>query len=74
MAFHENGHLRGGISLLFVIYLIKRNDKARNWIANFLNSKNYEVNLDNSQETPVLIIKGKDAPNNLVGFQYLCVD
>ena len=30
--------------------------------------------MDNSQEPPVLIIKGKHAPNNLVGFQYLCVD
>ena len=74
VAFHENGQLGGGIILLFVIYLIKRNDKARTWITNFLNSKNYEVKLDDSQEPPVLIIKGKHAPNNLVGFQYLCVD
>ena len=74
VAFHENGHLGGGILLLFVIYLIKRNDKARNWIANFLNSKNYEVKLDDSQEPPVLIIKGKHEPDNLVAFQYLCVD
>ena len=74
VAFHENGQLGGGIVLLFVIYLIKRNDKARTWITNFLNSKNYEVKLDDSQEPPVLIIKGKHEPDNLVAFQYLCVD
>ena len=30
--------------------------------------------MDDSQEPPVLIIKGKHDPNNLVAFQYLCVD
>ena len=74
VAFHENGQLGGVIVLLFVIYLIKSKDKALTWITNFLNSKNYEVKLDDSQEPPVLTIKGKHDPNNLVAFQYLCVD
>ena len=74
MAFHEDGQLGGGIVLLFVIYLIKSNDKARTWITNFLHSKNYEVILEDSQEPPILIIKGKHEPDNLVAFQYLCVD
>ena len=74
VAFHEVGQLGGVIVLLIVIYLIKSNDKARNWIINFLNSKNYEVKLDDSQEPPVLIIKGKHEPDNLVAFQCLCVD
>ena len=74
VAFHEDGQLGGGIVLLFVIYLIKSNDKARTWITNFLYSKNYEVILEDSQEPPILTIKGKHEPDNLVAFQYLCVD
>ena len=74
VAFHEDGQLGVGIVLLFVIYLIKSNDKARTWITNFLYSKNYEVILEDSQEPPILIIKGKHEPDNLVAFQYLCVD
>ena len=46
LAFHEDGQLLGGIILLFVIYLIKNNDKARNWLSSFLKSKNFEVELD----------------------------
>ena len=30
--------------------------------------------MDDSQEPPVLIIKGEHEPDNLVAFQYLCVD
>ena len=30
--------------------------------------------MDYSQEPPVLIIKGEHEPDNLVAFQYLCVD
>ena len=74
VAFHENGQLGVVIVLLFVIYLIKSNDKGRTWIINFLNSKKYELKLDESQEPPVLIIKGIYDPDNLVSFQYLCVD
>ena len=74
VAFHANGQLGGGIILLFVIYWIKSNDNARNWFSGFLKSKNFEVKLDETQEPPVLIIKGKYEPDNLVAFQYLCVD
>ena len=74
MAFHENGQLGGGIVLLFIIYLIKSNDKARTWMTNFLNSKKYDLKLDETQEPPVLIIKGNYDADNLVSFQYLCVE
>ena len=74
VGFHEDGQLLGGIILLFVIYLIKINDKARNWLSSFLKSKNFEVELDETKEMPVLNIKGKHDPDNLVAFQYLCVD
>ena len=74
VAFHEVEQVGGVIVLLFVIYLIKSNDKGRTWIINFLNSKKYELKLDESQEPPVLIIKGSYDPDNLVSFQYLCVD
>ena len=74
VAFHEVGQVGGVIVLLFVIYLIKSNDKGRTWIINFLNSKKYELKLDESQEPPVLIIKGSYDPDNLISFQYLCVD
>ena len=74
VAFHENGQLGGGIVLLFVIYQIKSNDKARNWFSGFLKTKNFEVKLDETREPPILIIKGKYEPDNLVAFQYLCVD
>ena len=74
VAFHEDGQLLGGIILLFVIYLIKINDKARNWLSSFLKSKNFEVELDETKEHPMVLIKGKHDPDNLVAFQYLCVD
>ena len=74
MAFHEDGQLLGDILLLFVIYLIKSNDKARNWLSSFLYSKNFEVELDETKEHPMVLIKGKHDPDNLVAFQYLCVD
>ena len=74
VGFHEDGQLLGGIILLFVIYLIKINDKARNWLSSFLKSKNFEVELDETQELPTLKIKGKHEPDNLIAFQYLCVD
>ena len=74
VGFHEDGQLLGGIILLFVIYLIKINDKARNWLSSFLKSKNFEVELDETKEHPMVLIKGKHDPDNLVAFQYLCVD
>ena len=74
VAFHEDGQLLGGIILLFVIYLIKSNDKARNWLSSFLKSNNFEVELDETKEHPMVLIKGKHDPDNLVAFQYLCVD
>ena len=54
VGFHEDGQLLGGIILLFVIYLIKINDKARNWVSSFLKSKNFEVELDETKEHPMV--------------------
>ena len=74
VAFHEDGQLGGGIVMLFIIYLIKSNDKLRNWFSNFLKSKNFEIELDETKELPIVLIKGKHDPDNLVAFQYLCID
>ena len=74
VAFHQDGQLGGGIVFLFLIYLVKRNDKAITWLTRFLNSKNFEVELDETKEHPMVLIKGKHDPDNLVAFQYLCVD
>ena len=74
VGFHMDGQLGGGIVLLFIIYFFKSNYKARTWLTRFLNSKNLEVELDETKEMPVLNIKGKHDPDNLVSFQYLCVD
>ena len=74
VGFHEDGQLGGGIVLLFIIYFFKSNDKARTWLTRFLNSKNFEVELDETQELPTVKIKGKHDPENLIAFQYLCVD
>ena len=74
VAFHQDGQLGGGIVFLFLIYLVKSNDKTLTWLTRFLNSKNFEVELDEKKEMPVLNIKGKHDPDNLVSFQYLCVD
>ena len=74
VAFHEDGQLGGGIVMLFIIYLIKSNDKVRNWFSNFLKSKNFEIELDETKELPIVLIKGKHDPDNLVAFQYLCID
>ena len=74
VGFHEDGQLGGGIVLLFIIYFFKSNDKARTWLSRFLNSKNFEVELDETQELPTVKIKGKHDPDNLIAFQYLCVD
>ena len=74
VAFHENGQLVGVIILLFVIYWIKSNDNAKNWLSIFLKSKNFQVELDETKEFAVVLIKGKYDPDNLVAFQYLCVD
>jgi hypothetical protein len=54
-----DGQLGGGIVLLFIIYFFKSNDKARNWLTRFLNSKNFEVELDETKEHPMVLIKGK---------------
>ena len=74
VGFHMDGQLGGGIVLLFIIYFFKSNDKARTWLSRFLNSKNFEVELDETQEVPTVKIKGKHDPDNLVAFQNLCVD
>ena len=74
VAFHQDGQLGGGIVFLLLIYLIKSNENTRTWLKRFLNSKNFEVELDEKKEMPVLNIKGKHDPDNLVSFQYLCVD
>ena len=74
VAFNEDGQLGGGIVMLFIIYLIKSNDKVRNWFSNFLKSKNFEIELDETKELPIVLIKGKHDPDNLVAFQYLCID
>ena len=74
VAFHQDGQLGGGIVFLFLIYLIKSNENTRTWLKRFLNSKNFEVELDEKKEMPVLNIKGKHDPDNLVSFQYLCVN
>ncbi len=74
VGFHMDGQLGGGIVLLFIIYFFKSNDKAGTWLSRFLNSKNFEVELDETQELPTVKIKGKHDPDNLIAFQYLCVD
>ena len=74
VGFHMDGQLGGGIVLLFIIYFFKSNDKARTWLSRFLNSKNFEVELDETLELPTVKIKGKHDPDNLIAFQYLCVD
>ena len=74
VAFHENGHLVGGIVLLCTIYLIKSNDKAKNWLSGFLKTKNFDIELDETTEIPIVLVKGRHEPDNLVAFQYLCVD
>ena len=74
VGFHMDGQLGGGIVLLFIIYFFKSNDKARTWLSRFLNSKNFEVELDETQELPTVKIIGKHDPDNLIAFQYLCVD
>ena len=74
VAFHQDGQLGGGIVLLFLIYLIKSNENTRTWLKRFLNSKNFEVELDETQELPTVKIKGKHDSDNLIAFQYLCVD
>jgi len=74
VAFHQDGQLGGGIVFLFLIYLIKSNENTRTWLKRFLNSKNFEVELDETKEHPIVLIKGKHDPDNLVAFQYLCVD
>ena len=74
VGFHTDGQLGGGIVLLFIIYFFKSNDKASTWLSRFLNSKNFEVELDETQELPTIKLKGKHDPDNLIAFQYLCVD
>ena len=74
VGFHMDGQLGGGIVLLFIIYFFKSNDKASTWLSRFLNSKNFEIELDETQELPTIKIKGKHDPDNLIAFQYLCVD
>ena len=74
VAFHQDEQLGGFIVFLFLIYIVRSNDKARTWLTRFLNSKNFEVELDETKEHPIVLIKGKYDPDNLVAFQYLCVD
>jgi hypothetical protein len=56
VAFHQDGQLGGGIVFLLLIYLIKSNENTRTWLKRFLNSKNFEVELDEKKEMPVLNI------------------
>jgi len=74
VGFHQDAQLGGLIVFLFLIYLVKSKDKARTWLIRLLNSKNFEVELDETKEYPIVLIKGKHDPDNLVAFQYLCVD
>ena len=74
VGFHMDGQLGGGIVLLVIIYFFKSNDKSRTWLTRFLNSKNFEVELEETKEHTMVLIKGKHDPDNLVAFQYLCVD
>lgn len=74
VAFHENGQLGGGIVLLTIIFLIKSNKKVTSWILVFFNTKKFEVELDETKKLPVILVKGKHEQDNLVAFQYLCVD
>ena len=74
VAFYEDEQILAVMVLLFVIYLFKSNDKARNWITSFIYSKNFELTLDDSKAPPILTIKGKYTSDNLLAFQYLCVD
>ena len=74
VAFHENGQIAGGIVMLLVIYMIKSKEKARNWLSIFLKSKNFEVELNETKDLPIVIVKGNHDPDNLASFQYLCVD
>ena len=52
VAFHQDGQLGGGIVFLILIYLVKSNDKAITWLTRFLNSKNFEVELDETKNIP----------------------
>jgi hypothetical protein len=74
VGFHQNGQLGGLIVLLFLIYLVKSNNEAQSWITRFLNTKNFEVELNETKDHSMILIKGKHDPDNLVAFQYLCVD
>jgi len=74
VALHMDAQIGGGIILLFIIYFLKSNDKARTWLSRSMNSKNFEVELDETKEQPMVLIKGKHDPGNLIAFQYLCVD
>ena len=74
VGFHQDGQLGGLIVLLFLIYLVKSNNEARSWITRFLNTKNFEVELNETKDHSMILIKGKHDPDNLVAFQYLCVD
>ena len=74
VAFHQDGQLGGLIVFLFLIYLVESNDKARTWLTRFQNSKNFEVELDETKEHRIVLIKGKHDQDNLVAFQYLFVD
>ncbi len=58
VAFHQDAQLGGGIILLFIIYFLKSNDKARTWLSRSMNSKNFEVELDETKEQPMVLIKG----------------
>ena len=66
--------LKNSVPYSLFIYWIKSNDNARNWLSIFLKSKNFQVELDETKESAVVLIKGKYDPDNLVAFQCLCVD
>jgi len=50
VGFHQDGQLGGLIVLLFLIYLVKSNNEARSWITRFLNTKNFEVELNETKD------------------------
>jgi hypothetical protein len=74
VGFHQDGQLGGLIVLLFLIYIVKSNNEAQSWITRCLNTKNFEVELNETKDHSMILIKGKHDPDNLVAFQYLCVD
>ena len=73
-AFHNDSEYVVIALILFIIYFIKSNEKARAWLGRIMNTKTYEVELKEKGTGHMLIILGKHDPDNLLAFQHLCVD